>query len=96
MALDLLSGRTASLADVKGTPDVLAYDPGLHQLYVATESGPLTVLHMSGMDVRSVSQGFAGNNAHSVSVDPATHRIFLPLADENGHPELRIMAVNGP
>jgi pimeloyl-ACP methyl ester carboxylesterase len=38
------------------------------------------------------AEGFAGPNAHTVAVDPATHRIFLPLADDNGRPVLRVMA----
>src|SRR2546428_507295 len=29
--------------------------------------------------------------AHSVAVDPATHRLYLPLADVGGHPVLRVL-----
>jgi len=31
----------------------------------------------------------------TVAVDPATHQVFLPLADENGRPVLRVMAPGG-
>jgi hypothetical protein len=27
-----------------------------------------------------------------VAVDPATHRVYLPLADVGGHPMLRVIA----
>jgi hypothetical protein len=27
-----------------------------------------------------------------VAVDPTTHQVYLPLADENGRPALRVMA----
>ena len=29
--------------------------------------------------------------AHSVAVDPATHRVYLPLANVGGHPVLRVL-----
>ena len=36
-----------------------------------------------------LSQGDAGPNAHSVSVDPATHVVYMPLTDVGGRPVLR-------
>jgi YVTN family beta-propeller protein len=95
LALDLRTGRTSPTESVGDVPDVLAYDPGLHQLYVAAESGTLAVFRTDGMSLRKIAQGSAGPNAHTVSVEPATHRIFLPLADDNGRPVLRIMAPAG-
>jgi YVTN family beta-propeller protein len=95
LAVDLHTGRTSPTVSVGDVPDVLAYDPGLHRLYVAAESGTLAVFQIDGMNLRKVAQGFAGPNAHTVAVDPATHRIFLPLADDNGRPVLRVMAPEG-
>jgi hypothetical protein len=31
-------------------------------------------------------------HAHTVAVDPATHRVYLPLENVNGRPVLRILA----
>jgi DNA-binding beta-propeller fold protein YncE len=95
LALDLRSGRTTAPQTVGDTPDVLAYDAALHQLYVAAETGTLTIFHAEGMTLRKVAEGFAGPNAHTVAVDAATHQVFLPLADENGRPVLRVMAPEG-
>jgi YVTN family beta-propeller protein len=95
LARDLHSGRTSPTVSVGDVPDVLAYDSGLHRLYVAAESGTLAVFQTDGMSLRKVAQGFAGPNAHTVAVDPATHRVFLPLADDNGRPVLRVMAPDG-
>jgi hypothetical protein len=37
-----------------------------------------------------------GDNAHTVAVDPATHRVFFPLAmGADGTPVLRIMQPSG-
>ena len=33
---------------------------------------------------------FISHTGHSVAVDPATHRVYVPLADVSGRPALRI------
>jgi len=86
--LDLASKRVTGVMDVGGGPDVLALDPGLHRLFVASESGALAVFD-TGAQVRKVGMGNAGPNAHSVAVDPDTHHVYLPLTDVGGHPVLR-------
>lgn len=88
VVLDLVSRRIANVFDVGDGPDVLALDPALHRLYVAAESGTLTVFSTSG-EVHRLSQGNAGPNAHTVSSDPTTHVVYLPLTDVGGHPVLR-------
>ena len=86
--LDLVSWAVAAVIDVGEGPDVLALDPGLGRLYVASESGVVTVFDVSG-SVRKLGQGSVGPNAHSVAVDPDTHVVYLPLTDVGGHPVLR-------
>jgi DNA-binding beta-propeller fold protein YncE len=73
-------------------PDVLSIDPGLGWLYVAAESGDLTVFDINKPGVVLLGHGHPGANSHSVAVDPATHRVFFPLMKgPNGTPLLRIM-----
>jgi DNA-binding beta-propeller fold protein YncE len=89
--LDLQTLRLRQVLPVGRDPDVLAFDPGLGRLYVAAESGILAVFEereglLAPLGWYKVSQ------AHSVAVDPATHRVYLPLADVGGHPMLRVMA----
>jgi DNA-binding beta-propeller fold protein YncE len=79
--------------DIGKNPDVLAIDPGQHRVYVAAESGPLTVFVDDAGTVRELIQADAGPNAHSVAVDPETHHIYLPLQNLNGKPVLREMVV---
>ena len=88
VALDLATNRVRRVMDVGGQPDVLALDPVLHRLYVASESGTLAVFD-TGPHLRRLSAGSAGPNAHSVSADPETHIVYLPLTDVRGHPVLR-------
>lgn len=91
LVLDLKTMQVVSSFEVGGDPDVLAFDPGLHRLYVAGEKGVVSVFATVGTVVRKLGEGYAGDNAHVVAVDPATHRVYLPLMDEGGHPVLRIM-----
>jgi YVTN family beta-propeller protein len=95
VALDLQSMQVVFSGDVGKTPDVLAIDPALHRIYIAAESGPLTVLDDTGGTVRELLKTDAGPNAHTVAVDTETHHIYLPLQNLNGHPVLREMVVEG-
>ncbi|MFP5250102.1 MAG: YncE family protein, partial [Acidobacteriota bacterium] len=45
---DLKTRKLLSVHQVGNDPDVLAFDPGLNILYVAAESGTVTVFHLSG------------------------------------------------
>lgn len=77
-------------------PDVMSLDPGIGWLYVAAESGDLTVFDLNRPGVVLIGHGFPGAHAHTVAVDPATHRVFFPLAaGPKGKPVLRIMRPTG-
>jgi len=73
-------------------PDVLAFDREFQILYVARESGVVSVFKYVDDQLRKIGDTDGGPNSHSVSVDPKTHRIFFPLKNVNGMPLLRIMA----
>lgn len=73
-------------------PDVMSIDPGLGWLYVAAESGDLVVFDIGKPGLVDVDHEHAGENAHSVAVDPKSHRVFFPLmAGPSGKPVLRIL-----
>lgn len=92
LVFDMSTMQVTQSFDVGGDPDVLAYDAGLHRLYVAGEKGVVSVFDTAGAAVRKLGEGYAGDNAHVVAVDPKTHCVYLPLKDEGGHPVMRIMA----
>ena len=72
-------------------PDVLAFDPGLHRLYVAGEQGVVSVFDVTGDEVRKIGEGFIDDNAHVVVVDTKTHLVYFPLRNVGGFPVLRVM-----
>ncbi len=71
-------------------PDVLAFDADLHRLYVAGEEGTVSIFDLSG-GMQKIWEGFVGDNAHVVVVDPETHKVYFPLKNVGGSPALRIM-----
>ena len=90
LVVDLRSMRVISKHPVGDDPDVLAFDPGLGRLYVAAESGTVSIFRVKGRDL--VQEGdLRMPHAHTVLVDPRTHLVYFPLQDVKGVPVLRIM-----
>jgi len=72
-------------------PDVLAFDTALERLYVATESGIVSIFQLDGRALRKLEDLRVAPNSHTVSVDSVTHEVYLPLKNVDGRPVLRIM-----
>ena len=88
--VDLNDMKTLGTYPVGDDPDVLAFDPGLKQLYVSAESGDVWVYRENGKSLVRVGN-FSMPYAHTVCVDPKTHLVYFPLENIDGHPVLRIM-----
>lgn len=89
LTVDIDTGTVTATAAVGHQPDVLAYDPGPQRLYVAAESGWLTVLDQHGRSTVVVGSGHLADHAHVVVVDPITHHSYYPVpAGTGGHPAL--------
>jgi len=90
--VDLRARRQTTLLPLPGGIDVLAFDPGLQRLYAASETGMVAVFTVAAdRSVIEMARGFLGPNAHTVAVDPVTHRVYFPLENVGGHPVLRVM-----
>lgn len=88
--LDLRTMRIIATHPVGGSPDVLAWDPGWRRLYVAAEAGVLSTFEAVGSELRSLGE-YRAPFAHTVSVDPRSHRVYLPLQNVGGRPLLRVL-----
>jgi DNA-binding beta-propeller fold protein YncE len=89
--LDLRTGNVAGSGGTGIGVDVLALDPGLHRLYVASESGVVSVYDVGNRRFHRTAQAFVHLNAHVVAVDAASHRVYFPLQDVGGRPVMRVM-----
>lgn len=90
LMIDLINMKVLSTQSVGKNPDVLAFDYVRHYIYVASESGTVSVFDEHGRTLRKVAEGFVATGAHAVAVDPGTHSLYFPLEDVNGQPVLRI------
>jgi DNA-binding beta-propeller fold protein YncE len=89
LTVDLTRGQVLGTTAVGEDPDVLAYDQTAHRLYVAAESGTVTVLDQHGRALVLAGSGHLADNAHVVTVDPITHHSFYPIPEgPDGHPLL--------
>lgn len=94
--VDLGGTHAIVRAPVGSVPDVLSIDTGLGWLYVAAESGDLTVFDIGQPGLVDIDDEHPDDSAHSVAVDQATHRVFFPLMrGAHGTPVLRIMRPTG-
>ena len=90
VVFDLQTKKATATLSVGADPDVLAFDAGLQRLYVSAESGIITIFDERDRGLQKVGEGMFAPNAHSVAVDPSTHRVYFPLQNINGKPVLRI------
>lgn len=92
VVVDLASRNQTRTLSLPTGVDVLAFDPGLGRLYAASETGTVAVFRV-GVDggVVEMAHAFLAPNAHSVAVDPSTHRVYFPLESVDGKPVLRVM-----
>ena len=90
VVFDLQSKKVTATLAVGADPDVLAFDSGLHRLYVSAESGNIAIFDERDKSLVKIGEGFFAANAHSVAVDTRTHRVYFPLQDVGGKPVLRI------
>jgi DNA-binding beta-propeller fold protein YncE len=88
LTLDLRTMKVVGTAGIGGSPDVLAFDPGLRRLYVAAETGEVAVFQERGRRLKKLGEDLLAPEAHVVAVDPKTHLVYFPL--QSG-PKLLIM-----
>lgn len=94
LVLDLRTMKVLSTHLVGEGPDVLAWDPGWRRLYVASEEGGLRAFVADGSVLVPLGE-YIAPHAHTVSVDPRTHWVYLPLENISGEPVLRVLVPAG-
>ena len=92
LVVDLESRKVINSFSVGADPDVLAYDSIRHELYVATESGIVSLFRVESGRTSRIGEALLGPNAHVVAVDPESHKSYFPLINVGGKTVLRIMS----
>ncbi|MBU6430437.1 MAG: YncE family protein, partial [Cyanobacteria bacterium REEB65] len=91
LVVDLTTMKVIQKFGVGHVPDVLAFDPGISRLYVSSEGGTVSVFEAKDGGLTLLGASHLADNAHTVSVEPQTHRVYFPLKNVGGKPVLRIM-----
>lgn len=93
LVADMENLTVSQTFDVTEGPDVLATDKAKGRLYVACEGGAVEVFGISPKGLTPLGK-FSAPNAHTVSVDQKTHRVYIALKNIGGHPELWTLMPN--
>jgi len=79
VTVDLTHRTVIDENNVGRTPDVLVYDNSAHRLYVAAESGWVSMFDQRAGHTVALASDRLADGAHTVAVDPQTHHSFFPL-----------------
>lgn len=88
--LDMKTMRVVAGLPAGEGPDVLALDARTNRLFVAAESGTVSIF-ANAKRVMPLAQGYLAPAAHTVAVDSGTQLVYFPLENVDGRPVLRIM-----
>jgi DNA-binding beta-propeller fold protein YncE len=90
LTVDLVNRNVIDHHAVGEMPDVLAYDADANRVYVAAESGWVSVFDHDYGHLTERGSAYLADGAHSLALDPSTHHTFIPIPkDHNGSPVLR-------
>ena len=89
---DLEKHRAIAHIPLPEGADDVKFDPVLRRIYVACESGTITVIQEEDADhFRKLEDFSVQKGVHTLEVDTETHRVYTPEAEENGRPVCRMI-----
>jgi DNA-binding beta-propeller fold protein YncE len=95
LTVDMNTWRVTGTASVGVEPDVLAFDPHAGRLYVASESGLVTVFQLHRRRLHVIYSRYLADDAHVVAVDAASGRSYFPaLSASAGHPAVLVCKIS--
>jgi DNA-binding beta-propeller fold protein YncE len=93
VVFDLDRHRVITWLGVGGGPDSVAFDPGAHRIYAAGRAGEMTVIQQDGPDnYRVLDEIHTHYGAHTLTVDPVSHRVFVAYASLLAHPRIAVFS----
>jgi DNA-binding beta-propeller fold protein YncE len=93
VVFDMESHKVIASIKIGSGPDVVAYDATLHRIYTAGKSGKLNIIQQDGPDsYRPLDEISTHYGAHTLTVDPTTHRVFVGYASLLTHPRIAVFS----
>ena len=95
VVFDMVSHRTVASLEIGGGPDSVAFDGSLQRIYSAGRSGKLTIVQQDGADsYRVLEQVSTHYGAHTLAVDPVSHRVYVGYASLFVAPRIAVFSPN--
>lgn len=93
VVFDLETHRVITSLEIGGGPDSVAFDPTLQRIYSAGTAGELTVIQQDGPDAYRVLDKIRTHyGAHTLAVDPVSHKVFVGYASLLAHPRIAVFS----
>ncbi len=93
VVFDLDSHQVIATLKIGGGPDSVAFDQTLHRIYSAGRAGKLTVIQQQGPDAYRVLDEIRTHvGAHTLAVDPLTHKVYVAYASLLTHPRIAVFS----
>jgi len=97
MVLDINTKRVVEQLAIGAGPDSVVYDEGLHRLYTTGKTGRLVVVEQETPDryriIDSIKLHFG---AHTLTVDPATHILYVGYASLIARSRIAVFSPTSP
>jgi DNA-binding beta-propeller fold protein YncE len=91
LALDLNTRRVVASLSIGGYPDSVAYDPEFRRIYATGMAGVMSVVQEDTPDsFRLLDTVHLHVGAHTLAVDPVTHRLYVAYASLFVKPRLAV------
>ena len=91
VVFDLETHRVITSLKIGGGPDSVAFDQTLHRIYSAGKAGKLTVIQQDGPNAYRVLDEISTHyGAHTLAVDPVSHKVFVAYASILAHPRIAV------
>jgi len=93
VVFDLERHRVITTLGVGGGPDSVAFDRDIHRIYTAGRAGEITVIQQDDPDnYRILDQIHTHYGAHTLTVDPVSHKVFVAYASLLAHPRIAVFS----
>jgi DNA-binding beta-propeller fold protein YncE len=93
VVFDLESHRVITSMRIGGGPDSVAFDGALHRIYCAGKAGRLTVVQQDSPNAyRLLDEIHTHYGAHTLALDPVSHRVFVAYASLFANPRISVFS----
>src|ERR1700680_4302082 len=93
VVFDLELHRVIASLKIGGGPDSVAFDETLRRIYSAGKAGRLTVIQQDSPNAYRVLDEIRTHyGAHTLALDPVSHRVFVGYASLFAHPRISVFS----